>query len=367
MKTRIILSCSILNYGGVGKILNFVATNLLANGWEVYVISLRDEERPSFLPLKAKFISLKKKRFKYSMLCRLEEIVNLRLSLRKLTPFTICTFGSEPSVVVRLATLGMKELKIVSAERSDPYTLPRMWKKLSSWAYSLSDYCVFQLDKQRDFYKENIRKKSFVIPNPFIPTNACVKNKGKRKVVVSAGRFVYQKGYDTLIRAFAIVSKRHPDYTLELYGGGSEKPLYESLIEELRLIGKVHLFEYTTNISDEISSCSVFVLSSRFEGIPNVLIEAMAAGVPTVSTDCTPGGPAFLTNNGERGLLVKVDDVDAMAEAICSILESPELMLSLADAGSKVCDILDEKIIAKQWIEMFAIITTKKNGKNSDN
>lgn len=356
MNKEIILAGSILGQGGVGKILSFVADNLLKNGFIVTVLSLRNEERPSFLPDKAHFISLQKEKSNNRLLRRAEELCNLRKCLRKYKPFVICTFGSEPSVMVRLATVGFKNTTVISAERSDPYTLPKFWKIMSSWAYKHSDYCVFQLEKQRDFYGEKVRKKSFVIPNAFIPKESDGGTVVERKVVVSAGRFVYQKGYDTLIRAFAKVSKTHPDYTLELYGGGEEKELYEGIIKEEGLEGKVKLFDYVKNVTAVIAGCSVFVLSSRFEGIPNVMIEAMSVGVPTVSTDCSPGGPAFLTDNGKRGLLVPVDDIDAMAMAICRIIEHSVLSNKLSASGSEICEILTESKIAAKWEEMFTNI-----------
>ncbi len=360
MNKEIILAGSILGQGGVGKILSFVADNLLKNGFIVTVLSLRNEERPSFLPDKAHFISLQKEKSNNRLLRRAEELCNLRKCLRKYKPFVICTFGSEPSVMVRLATVGFKNTTVISAERSDPYTLPKFWKIMSSWAYKHSDYCVFQLEKQRDFYGEKVRKKSFVIPNAFIPKESDGGTVVERKVVVSAGRFVYQKGYDTLIRAFAKVSKTHPDYTLELYGGGEEKELYEQIIREEGIEGKVKLFDYVKDVESVIAGCSAFVLSSRFEGIPNVLIEAMSVGVPAVATDCTPGGPAFLTDNGKRGLLVQVDDVDAMADAICKILESPKLSEQLSEAGKEICSLFEEKSIAKQWVDMFTQIISDK-------
>ena len=357
MDKKIILAGSIINVGGVGKMMNFVASNLLVDGWNVIVLSLRHEARPAFLPAKAEFITLKKEHFANSVLWRAEEIINLRHILKKLRPFTICTFGSEPSVMVRLASLGLKQTRVVSAERSDPYTSSKLWQRLSAWAYRHSDYCVFQLEKQRDFFDSVVKEKSFVIPNAFIQEGYNIENTKKRDVIVSAGRFVYQKGYDTLIRAFAKVIALHPHFTLELYGGGDDEKLYEEIIKKYNLHGKVKLFNYAKDISAIISSCKVFVLSSRFEGIPNVLIEAMSVGVPTVSTDCTPGGPAFLTDNGKRGLLVPVDDENAMASAICKIIESPELSKKLSLMGREVSEILDEKTIAKQWLDMFSKIS----------
>ena len=356
MYKRITLACSVITYGGVGKIISFVASSLLSEGWQVELLSLRNEKRPSFLNHNVSFSSINEGKTRNKIIWRLELISNIRKEIKMKGTRTICTFGSEPSVMVRLASLGMKNVTVISAERSDPYTLPKFWKIMSSWAYRNSDYCVFQLEKQRDFYGAKVKNKSFVIPNAFIPKGEERVTTERRKVIVSAGRFVYQKGYDTLIRAFDIVNQAHPDYTLELYGGGDDQPLYESIIEENNLKGKVKLFGYVNNISEVISDSSVFVLSSRFEGIPNVLIEAMSVGVPTVATDCTPGGPAFLTDNGKRGLLVPVDDVAAMAKAINRIIEDSELSEHFSASGREICAILDKDKIARQWIEMFNII-----------
>ena len=353
MAKRIILACSILNYGGVGKIIGFVASSLRFSDYDITVLSLREENRPSFLPEEITFASLNTNK---TCFWRLREIVELRRLLKSFLPLTICSFGSEPSVIVRIASIGLKKIKVVSAERSDPYSLPTVWKYLSSWAYRNSNYCVFQLEKQRDFYGERVKNKSFVIPNPYIPHIGSSAILEKKKTIVSAGRFVYQKGYDTLIRAFAIVVSKHPDYVLELYGGGEEKEKYETIIHELKIEGSVKLYNYNRDISSVIAGCSVFVLSSRFEGIPNVLIEAMSLGVPTVATDCTPGGPSFLTNCGENGLLVPVDDVNAMSLAICSIIDSPSLSSQLSKAGKKVCEKLDAKIISRKWKELFDLI-----------
>lgn len=361
MTKRIILACSVINFGGVGKILNFVASALLSDGWQVDVLSLRNEERPEFLPPEVSFSSIKDIESKNRFRWRIELISRIRKEIKSKGTTSICTFGSEPSVMVKMATLGLKNITVISAERSDPYTLPKFWKKMSAWAYNHSDYCIFQLDKQRNFYGGGLLNKSFVIPNPFIPKGDVVKADMQRKVIVSAGRFVYQKGYDTLIKAYAIVASRHPDYSLELYGGGDDRELYEEIIKENKLEGKVLLFDYAKDVTSIIAGCSIFVLSSRFEGIPNVLIEAMSVGVPTVATDCTPGGPAFLTDNGKRGLLVPVDDIEAMASSICKIIEDKELSNRLSLAGKEICQLLDEKVIAQKWIEVFNQIIAIKN------
>ena len=138
-----------------------------------------------------------------------------------------------------------------------------------------------------------------------------------------------------------------------LYGEGDYLIEYEKLIKELSLEGFVELPGYIRNVASCIREDGIFVLSSDFEGIPNALIEAMSVGLPCVATDCTPGGPAFLTNNGERGLLVPIQDVDAMAGAIISLIEGPSLAASLAKKATDIVSLLNIDVINKMWIDSF--------------
>lgn len=140
-------------------------------------------------------------------------------------------------------------------------------------------------------------------------------------VVIGCGRFVPLKGMEILIRAFARVRQQGPA-KLILLGEGQERPHLEALVRELGLQDDVALPGYADNPQAWFARSDVFVLSSRAEGFGNVLVEAMAAGVPVVSTRC-PSGPSEILNEGAYGELVPVDDAQAMAEAIARSLKSP--------------------------------------------
>jgi len=137
---------------------------------------------------------------------------------------------------------------------------------------------------------------------------------GEPPVVLGVGRLTAQKDFPTLIRAFALVRKERPARLLIL-GEGEERPKLEALVRELGLEEDVALPGFVDNPFKYMKRAGVFVLSSRWEGLPNVLIQALALGTPLVSTDC-PSGPAEILENGRWGKLVPVGDVEALAEAI---------------------------------------------------
>ncbi len=152
-------------------------------------------------------------------------------------------------------------------------------------------------------------------------------------VVLAAGRLITQKDYPTLLAAFHQVREERPA-RLIILGEGILRPVLEDKIRTLGLSDDVHLPGYVDNPFSFMKRCTVFVLSSKFEGLPGVLIQAMACGAPVVSTDC-PSGPAEIVESGRSGLLVPVGDVDGLARAMGKLLADPGLRAALAEAGRR--------------------------------
>jgi glycosyltransferase involved in cell wall biosynthesis len=145
----------------------------------------------------------------------------------------------------------------------------------------------------------------------------------ERPLVVAAGRLTRQKGFDMLIPAFAQVVERHPEWTLRICGGGPQRHALARQVVELGLSHNVFLMGPVDHLERQMSQASMFVLSSRHEGLPMVMIEAMSLGVPVVSFDC-PTGPGDVIQDGHSGVLVPADDVDALAKAMLALIEDPE-------------------------------------------
>lgn len=288
-------------------------------------------------------------------LWRFNQIRCMRRIIKKYNPSIICCFGTEQSVMLSISMIGLKGPKIVLADRTDPYSQSIIWSILIRWAFRKADRCVFQLERQGEWYGEKVMKKSVIIPNAFVKTGEYGQcHVERKKTIVSVGRFVREKNYELLIESFKIIHEIHPDYRLILYGDGPYRDKYNEMIAKFNLSGFVDMPGYVSDSMAVLQDAGVFVLSSLYEGIPNVLIEAMASGVPTVSTDCSPGGPAFLTDKGRRGLLVPVNDIKKMVDAISSIISNPELAENLSRRGRDIVSILDKDKIAKNWKDFFS-------------
>lgn len=172
------------------------------------------------------------------------------------------------------------------------------------------------------------------------------------KVVVAAGRLSRQKGFDLLVRAWAQVAERRPDWELRIFGDGPEKDALQTRIQDLGLDESVRLMGRTSHMYDEMARGSVYVLSSRFEGFGMVIIEAMSVGLPVVSFDC-PRGPADIITAGQDGLLVPAEDVDALAQALLQVLESDALRERMSAAARVTAGRYAMSEIGKIWERIF--------------
>lgn len=344
-----------LKLSGAGKMVHYLAQLCTNYFTKVYAIAFSEDE----LIIKDNRVvySSLQKVSKTGLMARLKIISLINKRIKELKPDICVSFVSDVAFSARVATLFNKNLIFISAERGDPYTLPSIWKKLVSWAYKNSDYCFFQLEKARDFFGPKVKNKSFVIPNFYIPNSDVTPFNGRRrKTIVSAGRFVYEKGFDVLIKAFKNIHDLYPDYSLIIYGEGALRDSYEGLIRELRIEDCVSLPGYVKCVAEVVREDGIFVLPSRYEGIPNVLIEVMSVGVPTVSANCTPGGPAFLINNGRRGLLFPVDDISSLERCLISLIEDEALRREMSLKSVEICEMLEPNRIEKMWISAFDII-----------
>lgn len=339
--------------GGIGKMIRFVSGLSVGLFENVYLLHRNRESINDLPPDGVRELNMDRVD-RTSVLWRIQEIRSIRSTIKLYKPDIVCCFGSEISVMVTVAMICQKHTKLILCDRGDPYTLSFPWKCLCRLAFSHADSCVFQLEKQGQWYGTKVMKKSTVIPNAFLPTGEILPCRANpRKIITSVGRFVYEKRYDVLIQAFSLVHELHPDYRLVLYGDGPYREFYTKLIYSLNLQNYVEMPGYVSDPMDKIRDASVFVLSSLYEGMPNTLIEALALGVPTVSTDCNPGGPDFLTDHGYRGLIVPVNDVDAMFKSICQIIEDPQLAKELSERGPEIISILNKDKIASMWENFF--------------
>lgn len=189
------------------------------------------------------------------------------------------------------------------------------------------------------------------IYNPVSFQNITEHSTGENKVVIAIGRYTYQKGFDLLFPAWKIVSEKHPDWKLIIYGGG-DRTEYQRQVNELGINTTCILNESTPDIPEKLTQSSIFAFSSRFEGFGMVVTEAMVCGVPPVSFAC-PCGPRDIITDGIDGLLVENGNIQVMAEKLCLLIENENLRKQMGKQATVNVKRFYIENIMPQWDNLF--------------
>ncbi|MDX2937621.1 glycosyltransferase family 4 protein [Streptomyces ipomoeae] len=181
------------------------------------------------------------------------------------------------------------------------------------------------------------------------------------KIAVAAGRLFPQKGFDMLIPAWAKLVETYPDWQLRIYGSGEKKSELRHLIEEHHLYNHVLLMGHTDRLDDELAKASFYVLSSRFEGLPMVMIEAMSHALPVVSFDC-PTGPADVLTHGVDGLLVAPEEPDALADAMAKLMADETMRADMGVAAVLTAASYGPDAVHPRWEALFTDLHEQRHG-----
>ena len=223
--------------------------------------------------------------------------------------------------------------------------------------YNLSNGFVFQTKEAQGFFNKKIQKRSIIIPNPINP-DFYIKfnNKEREKKIVSVGRLTKQKNFPMLFNAFKNIENKFPDYLLEIYGDGELKEDLIKLIKELKLEKKVFLIGNVSNIKEKIENASLFIITSDYEGLSNALMESLALGLPSISTDSDGGGARELIKNNYNGILIDKNDIVTLSKKIEFILSNKDFSKKLSKNAIESMKKYDPKIINKNWEEYILSI-----------
>lgn len=346
---KILFVISNISFGGAQRVVWTLTQSMTAMGVEPVVVAVGHSTNNYTLPERIKVIQLGQKSNRQT----LATIGKLRKVIRQEHPCVVITMGVATCLFSVPAVQGLKVRHIIS-ERNDPkHFMGKAWVRKASRAMMKgADGFVFQTEEARDFYPETVRNRGYMIPNPIMAANLPDAQPGADgKVLVTMGRLTEQKNHRLLIDAFARFSEAWPEYKLHIYGSGELQAQTEAYVREKDLHHSVTLFGACDDVFSRIQGAEAFVLSSDFEGMPNALMEAMAMGLPCISTDCPCGGPRYLIRQGENGLLVPVGDVEAMAEAMEKLAEDPQLRASLGKAAKQVRHDLAADKICQKWLD----------------
>lgn len=284
----------------------------------------------------------------------LGETISLFKYLKKHPDATVVAFANASIRIVGVCSHFVKN-RIVFSERCDPRNSPgtELMRKLRYRLFELADQCVFQTQEAMNCFSKKAQSKGVVISNPVNQKIIEPWEGEKRKVIVTACRLSPQKNLSLLIKACSRVFANHPDYSLEIYGSGDEKSKLEKLINCLQMENHIKLMGHTSCLHQVMRDCSMYVCSSDYEGISNSMLEAMALGLPVISTDCPVGGARETISDGENGMLIPVGDEDAMFGAIQKIIENPSIGIKMGIKAQNVRIDYDLENIAYKWLELF--------------
>lgn len=267
----------------------------------------------------------------------------------------IIGFTTFPNIYAKIVSTLLHVPSIIS-ERGDPNQNQgnTLKSKISMAVVNRSKGGVFQTEGAKDCYGKALQKRGIVIPNPiFIKGEILtVPYDQREKTVVSVGRLDnLQKRYDIMIGSFRLFSAKHPEYILKLYGTGPDEKQIREWVDKAGLSDRVRFMGLTTQPMQDIASDGMFLITSDYEGISNSLLEAMAVGLPCVSTDHTPGGARLLIQDHENGLLAPMQDCEGLARAMCEFAENFKLADECGNEAKKVLIRFSPEKIIDMWEE----------------
>lgn len=250
--------------------------------------------------------------------------------------------------------------KLITSERSNPLVDSAERTKSKQKAFRKSDGIIFQTNRVRECFPNDIANKGVVIPNA-VGNDVAYKIKPvsiRRKVITAVGRLEEQKDYGTMLQAFSIFIQSHPDYLLEIFGEGCEEDALRKLANSLNISENVKFMGVSQRAIFEVSTSACYVLSSKYEGMPNSLMEALAVGTPCVSTDC-PFGPRELIVDGENGILVPMEDPQSLATAISSIVDNEQLSEKFSSRATCILETNGIEKISREYLRYIQGVVKK--------
>jgi GalNAc-alpha-(1->4)-GalNAc-alpha-(1->3)-diNAcBac-PP-undecaprenol alpha-1,4-N-acetyl-D-galactosaminyltransferase len=368
---RLALVTASLGRGGAERVLSVLANAWVEQGKDVTMCVLnRDDEAayPLRAAIKVRNLRLPSDRSKNAFQAAartLKKVLVLRSAIASLKPDVIVSFMDYANILTLLATRRLG-IPVIVSERIDPslYKIGSMWEFLRRRTYPAASAVVCQTQATLQRFQQKMPLRGCVIPNPvvmpYLTRSRSAQDQPERTYsIVAMGRLVPQKGFDLLINAFSQISERHSEWVLKIAGSG---PLQQELQQQAAKLNLKHRVILTGALEDPfalLTAADLFVLSSRFEGFPNALCEAMACGLPVISFDC-PAGPREIIRDGVDGLLVDPENVGALAEAMDTLMTNPAERARLASRAIEIASRFSKADVLKMWDELFCNVLSSR-------
>lgn len=225
-------------------------------------------------------------------------------------------------------------------------------RKLAS---KYADHILTITEEDLGYFKENLHIKGTIsnIYNPITLNTSRYQYNTQSKIIISAGRLTYQKGFDRLVDVASEVFRENDDWTWIVLGEGEDRYLIEDKIKKYNLQEKIVLKGNVSNIEDYYKESAIFVLTSRFEGLGMVILEALNNDIPVISFDC-PVGPKEIIKDGENGYLIPQNNINEMANKINLLIQDDQRRISFSKCARKGLEKFDVNTIIKEWDSLLS-------------
>ncbi|MEZ5680524.1 MAG: glycosyltransferase family 4 protein [Erythrobacter sp.] len=342
-----------LGAGGAERVISQIASHWSARGVDVEIASFDAPGDPEFHHFAADIVRHRLGREADGRASKLDNLRDLRRLLRKSRPDLVVSFLTKNNLLALIATTGLS-IPVICCERNNPERQDKhpAWNAMLAIAYRRAKLIICQTEAVKRCFSPAVRDRLRVIPNP-VSAWPQSRTTAHPLRIVAVGRLTEQKGFDVLLDAFAGLGKNADGWRLDIFGEGPLRGELEAQVARLGVNDRVHLMGNSETPGAWIEEAEIFVLSSRYEGFPNVLGEAMAAGLPAIATNCD-FGPAEMVEHGKSGLLVAPEDPEALAMALRQCMEDSELRDRLGKQAQRAIRAFAPAQVLSQWDAVLA-------------
>ncbi len=279
----------------------------------------------------------------------------LHLIWKKEQPDLVLSCAGKNNFMTIVTTMFTRTKPVVSVVGEAKEEYPgRLMRFLANLLFPFAAGVILQTERSGEFFSTRVSKMAVILPNSLNPLFMRERFRGEReKRIVSVGRLDANKNHEMMIRAFAGLADRYPDYTLTIYGEGELREALEKLIASLGMKNRIFLPGVIPDVADQIGRASLFLLVSYSEGVSNALIEAMALGLPVIATDVPGGGTQELIRHGVDGWVIPTGDEAALTKAMDMLLSDRELADRLGERAHRIQERLAPERVNGQWQAYF--------------
>lgn len=357
----IIIATGTLGGGGAERVFLNLANEMSEQGMRVHVLVTSTRKVQSYPLSQSIILDSCTSEKKNKAVKIIDKFVQIHRYLKNHPDSAVISFFPDVSAYCVFASVGCHVRTIVS-ERNDPRSIPekKVMRKIRDAAFSRADVCVFQTQDAMNYFPEKVRKKGYIIGNPIraedFPSPRAIRERDK--IILAVGRIVPQKNFLLLLKAWEKIEKKYPDYVVQIYGnqnshGGIYTEELQQYIEGHNLQGRIELMGFSNDIYSVMNRAAIYVSPSNFEGMSNTMLEAMAMGLPSIVTDCPVGGARSVIESGRNGILVPIQDVDALASAMDELLQNESMREQFSQESVQIRKTLSIHRIAQEWIHLI--------------